>query len=250
MTDFAFLHGGGQGGWVWDETIAALRARAGDAVRCLALDAPGCGTKRGRDTSAIAFDDIARELVEDVRAAGLSDVVLVGHSQAGMELPQMAELAPGLFRRLVFVTCSAPLPGKTTLDQMGGGRHGEHPDEVGWPLDPATATMAERYRVMFCNDMDDDAAEAFLAKLGNDMWPPVCYSHRDWRRDHLAGIGVGYVLCERDMSLPPVWQEEFARRLHADRVVRVDAGHQVMNTQPDALAEVLLAEASLANEVF
>ena len=24
MTDFAFLHGGGQGGWVWDETIAAI----------------------------------------------------------------------------------------------------------------------------------------------------------------------------------------------------------------------------------
>ena len=94
MTDFVFLHGGGQGGWVWDETIAAMARQAGQAGqgahRYLALDAPGCGAKRDRDTSAIAFDDIARELVADVRAAGMADAVLVGHSQAGMELPQMA----------------------------------------------------------------------------------------------------------------------------------------------------------------
>jgi pimeloyl-ACP methyl ester carboxylesterase len=241
MTNFAFLHGGGQGGWVWAETIAAMQAAAD--VQCLALDAPGCGTKRDRDTSRIAFDDIARELVEDVRAAGLSDVVLVGHSQAGMEMPQMAELAPGLFRKLVFVTCSAPLPGKTTLDQMGMGLHGSHREQVGWPLDPLTSSMEDRYRVMFCNDMDDAAANAFLGKLGGDMWPQVCYEHSDWRRDHLAGMPVTYVKCLQDMSLPPAWQDRFAERLHADKVVAIEAGHQVMTTQPRALAALLLAEA-------
>ena len=57
--DFAFLHGGGQGGWVWDETIAAMKAQSGDANRYLALDVPGCGTKRERDTASIQFDEIA-----------------------------------------------------------------------------------------------------------------------------------------------------------------------------------------------
>lgn len=244
MTDFAFLHGGGQGGWVWADTISEMTMLSGGGARCLALDAPGCGTKRGRDVSAIAFDDIARELVADVRAAAMENVVLVGHSQAGMELPQMAEYAPGLFSHLVFVTCSAPLPGKTTLDQMGSGLHGEHPDEIGWPIDPATSDIPARFRAMFCNDMDDAQADAFLARLGQDMWPPSCYAHSDWRRDHLADMAVTYVLCERDMSLPPVWQETFAGRLHADTVLRIDAGHQVMNTRPAALAKLLLALAA------
>lgn len=244
MTDFAFLHGGGQGSWVWEETIAAMAAQSGGTARCLALDAPGCGTKRGRDTSAVAFDDIARELVADVEAAGMRDVVLVGHSQAGMELPQMAELAPGLFRKLAFVTCSAPLPGKTALEQMGNSLQGENEDEVGWPLDPAGSTMEERFRAMFCNDMDEAAATAFLGKLGKDMWPMCCYSHSDWRRDHLAEVPVTYVLCLQDQSLPPPWQVRFAQRLHADRIVRIEAGHQVMNTRPHALAEVLLAESA------
>jgi pimeloyl-ACP methyl ester carboxylesterase len=241
MTDFAFLHGGGQGGWVWAQTIAAIAAQSGGAARCLALDAPGCGARRGRDTSAITFAGIARELIADVEAAGLRDVVLVGHSQAGMTLPQMAEFAPRLFARLIYVTCSAPLPGVSTLAQMGQGRHGENVDEVGYPVD-AEATMAERFRAMFCNDMTAPQADAFLTKLGADMWPMVCYSHDDWRYDHLRAIPSSYVVCLRDRALPPAWQHRFADRLHARRIHRIDAGHQVMNTRPQALAEILLAE--------
>ena len=41
-TDFAFLHGGVQGGWVWTETLAALALQTGGAFgRALALDIPG-----------------------------------------------------------------------------------------------------------------------------------------------------------------------------------------------------------------
>lgn len=244
MTEFVFLHGGGQGGWVWDDTIAAITTQSNGTVRCLALDAPGCGAKRGRDTKIMEFADITRELVADIAASGFSDIVLVGHSQAGMNLPDIAALRSDLFSRLVFVTCSAPLPGKTTLDQMGLGLHGQYEHQVGWPVDPVTHSMAERYRIMFCNDMAPAQADAFLARLGGDMWPAVCYSHEDWQRDHLADIPVSYVLCLKDLSLPLAWQERFAERLHADRLIRIDAGHQVMNTRPQALAEALLADAS------
>jgi pimeloyl-ACP methyl ester carboxylesterase len=243
MTDFVFLHGGGQGSWVWDETIAALHSQSGGVHRTIALDAPGCGVKRGRDTSAIAFNEIAPELIADIEAAGLQDVVLVGHSQAGMTLPQMAELKPGLFRRLVYLTCSAPQPGKTTIEKMGNGLHGSHPDEVGWPVDPATTSMEDRFHAMFCNDMPDAEADSFLARLGKDMWPASCYSHCDWRYDHLNAMPSTFILCHRDMSLPPVWQERFAKQLHWERMVYLDAGHQAMNTRPQALAEILLAEA-------
>ena len=242
MSHFAFLHGGGQGSWVWDETIAAMAAQSGGAARCLALDAPGCGAQRDRDTGELAFADIARELIADIEAAGMSDVVLVGHSQAGMTMPQMAEFAPDLFSKLIFVTCSMPLPGKSTLDQMGSGQHGDKQDEVGWPVDPDSTSLEDRFRAMFCNDMSPAAGDAFLAKLGKDMWPPCCYSYSDWRCDHLAEMDVTYVLCLQDQALTPPWQVKFAHRLHADRIVRIEAGHQVMCTRPQGLAEVLLAE--------
>jgi pimeloyl-ACP methyl ester carboxylesterase len=96
---------------------------------------------------------------------------------------------------------------------------------------------------MFSNDMNDAATSAFMGKLGKDQWPACCYSYSDWKADHLAAMPVTYVRCLRDMALPPVWQSCFAERLHADRTVHLDAGHQAMNTRPHALAEILLAEA-------
>jgi pimeloyl-ACP methyl ester carboxylesterase len=241
MTDFAFLHGGGQGSWVWDETIAAIGLQA-DAARCLVLDVPGCGKKRSRDTDAIEMRDIGAELVADIAAAGMRDVVLVGHSQAGSTLPIMAEIAPELFRRIVFITCLASPPGRNSLEIMGSCRHGESDSEVGWPVDPQTATLEERFRAMFCNDMAPDEADTFLARLGKDSWPMKSYGYDQWRYDHLTDMPSTYVICLRDQSLPPAWQLRFAERFHADRLVRIDAGHQVMNTRPHTLAEVLLAE--------
>jgi hypothetical protein len=45
--------------------------------------------------------------------------------------------------------------------------------------------------------------------------------------------------------LIPAWQAIFAERLRVKRLLHIDAGHQVMNTRPEALAELLRVEASL-----
>lgn len=237
--NFVLLHGGGQGSWVWRELIDALAARSAD---CLTLDVPGCGTKRARDTSAIEFDDIAIELIAELEAAGAQDVILVGHSQAGQLIARMAERAPDLFGRLIYVTCSAPPDGTSVLELMGGCRHGESEDCVGYPLDPAAGPFEENFPIMFGNDMSAADRDAFLARLGPDNWPLSSYIHRDWRYSHLSSFPSTFVLCERDMALPPAWQERFAATLQVTNIVRIDAGHQVMNSQPEALADVLLAQ--------
>ncbi|MCE7796840.1 alpha/beta hydrolase [Sphingobium sufflavum] len=242
--NFMFLHGGGQGGWVWDRLINALRLQSGEDGGALrALDVPGCGTKRGRDTSALDFDGIVAELLADIEATGLRDIVLVGHSQAGTVMPKLAAARPGLFRRLVYVSCSSPLPGVTVPEMIGKGVQGQHADQVGWPVDPATSTRDERYRPMFCNDMDEGETVALLARLDGDVWPTSSYLARDWSYDHLATVPTSYVILLQDQALPAAWQERFAERFHADRVIRIDAGHQGMMTRPHALAEVLIAEA-------
>ena len=60
LVDFAFLHGAGQGGWVWRETIDALPRQEPDLVgRVLALDVPGCGLKREHPKPKFGPDEIA-----------------------------------------------------------------------------------------------------------------------------------------------------------------------------------------------
>jgi pimeloyl-ACP methyl ester carboxylesterase len=233
-TDFAFLHGGVQGGWVWTETLAALELQtAGAFGRALALDIPGCGAKRGRPTEGLDLDVIAAELAADIDAAGLSDVVLVGHSQAGTVLPRLLALRPRLFRRVVYVSCIAPLPGQTAITWR---------DEI--PA-PPMGELREVYLRLFCNDMAPDEAERFLARVGQDAWPEAAYTVADWRYEHLGAIPASYFVCLRDAAVPVPYQERFAARLKASSLVRFDSGHQLMNTRPHALAEALLREADL-----
>jgi pimeloyl-ACP methyl ester carboxylesterase len=239
--DYAFLHGGGQGSWVWDATIAALAAQSGGG-RALALDIPGCGTKRGRQTDQLTLDEVAAELIADLERSGMRDIVLVGHSQAGTVLPALLRRRPDLFRKLIYVSCCAPLPGQTIMQMIGTSRHGERDDEVGWPGDPTGAPGA-LYSQMFCNDMEAGEAKAFLERLGQDVWPPQAYAATDWSYEGLDAAPAAFVVCLRDGILPPPWQERFAERLNAKRLARIDAGHQVMNSRPHALAEILRLEA-------
>lgn len=244
--DLALLHGGGQGSWVWDETITALRAQGSEMFgNILALDIPGCGRKRARRADDLDPHAVARELIDDLERAGMKNVVLVGHSLAGNVLPRLADLRPDLFRRLVYVSCSVPLPGQTVLQLIGNGLHGSNENEVGWPVDPRTTSMHDRYDAMFCNDMTAAQKQMFLAGLDQDHWPHTYFAATDFKFEQLGVVPATYVVCLQDRILPVTWQERFAERFHARRVVRIDAGHQVMTTRPHALAEVLRHEAGV-----
>ncbi len=244
MINFAFLHGGGQGGWVWQDTIAELNKQTtGKFGKALTLDVPGCGEKRDKETSTLTFTSIIDELIADLDSTGMTDMVLVGHSQAGNVMPFMAARRPDLFRRLMYVTCSIPLPGQTPLEMIGDQVQGSNDEQVGWPVDPKTTSAQERLKIMFCNDMDEQQARDFMGKIGKDQWPMSSYTETRWQFEHTGEVPATYVLCQQDNSLPVAWQETFADRLHAEKIVRVDAGHQVMNTQPGVLAKILLEEA-------
>jgi pimeloyl-ACP methyl ester carboxylesterase len=244
MSEFVFLHGGRQGSWVWREVIEAMAQQAGAAApRMLALDVPGCGVKCDRDVSGLSIPQVVDDLAGDLDRAGVTDAVIVGHSQAGTVLPSLIAARPKALRRAVYVTCCAPAPGQTVGDMMGPGLHGADAETVGWPKPFASTDWSELLLAMFCNDMDEPTLARFLAQLGKDDWPPACGgAFRDWTYDQ--GAPSTYVVALQDQSLPAAWQERFAARFGCERLQRIDAGHQLMQTRPQALAEVLLAEAA------
>jgi len=242
MADFIFQHGGGQGGWIWDETIAALERQSGGTARCLALDVPGCGAKRGRDTAQMTFDDIIAELSADIAAAGFDKPLLVGHSQAGQIMPKLELAMPGAFARHVYVSCIANANGHAIGDMMILQIQQDPEGPLAKVFLDPDCTPRERFRVMFVNDMAREEQEVFLDKLEKDAWPPIAYSETNWAYDHLADVPSTYVLCLQDQVLTPHWQRIFAERFRCDSLVHIDAAHQVQNTRPEALAEVLLAE--------
>ena len=247
LRDIVLLHGGGQGGWVWDETIEAMRIEAGNSAgRILTLDVPGCGEKRGRDTSGINVPDVIDVLSAELDANNIRDALLVGHSQGGTLLPGLVASRSDRIARVVYFTCAAPSRGQTVVQMMGRGIHGSAENEVGWPRDPETTPPAELFPAAFCNDMNDELARTFATKLGMDNWPAACgNAWTNWDYDAARHVPATYVIALADNILPVPWQERFAARVNASRLVHIDSGHQGMITRPFSLAEILITESLL-----
>lgn len=243
--DIAFIHGGGQGSWVWADTIAALKMQWGEALgKILALDIPGCGKKRGRALADLQPSDVARELIADIEEAELKNIILVGHSLGGNVMPALTELRPDLFKRLIYVSCSIPKHGQTVIELMGNGLHGSDDNEVGWPVDRTTTSQHERCYAMYCNDMSDEQKSAFMANHHGDEWPMSFFTTKHFDFKTIGVVPATYVICMADGSLPVTWQRKFAERFKAERLIHIDAGHQAMITRPHALAEIIRHEAA------
>ena len=105
MFNYVLVHGGWHGGWCWQQ-VAGLLRQQGHAVYCptltgLAERAHLIDCVQGPDTHV---DDIANLIIwED-----LSDVILVGHSYAGLVITGVATRIAQRIRHLVYLDAFVP----------------------------------------------------------------------------------------------------------------------------------------------
>ncbi|WP_410670852.1 alpha/beta hydrolase [Amycolatopsis sp. cmx-4-68] len=115
MTNFLLVHGAWHSGRCWDRVVPLLAA-AGHRVLAPSLTGYGdrahlLGPDVGLDTHV---DDIAG-LIETER---LDDVVLVGHSYAGLVISSVANRLPDRIAHLVYLDAMVPEDGETAVDVM------------------------------------------------------------------------------------------------------------------------------------
>lgn len=235
-----FLHGGNHGSWCWKRLLAELMPRVGPAHTIL-LDMPGCGTKRGQSAAGMTLADIVAELNGELRAAGVFDGVLIGHSIAGALMPMLIAADPTLYASAIYLASCAPLEGQTVAAMMGGGRHGSDPESVGFPLDPVTTTLDAQLRAMFCEGMTGEMIDWLLKEVALDMTPEAVMAEPISRSRYPEAMPATYILTLRDGILPVAWQRRFAGRLGCSGVVEIDTPHEPFLSHPAYLAETLSA---------
>ena len=232
---FVLVHGGGYDHRCWDPL---LRYLPGDTV---AIDLPGRGN-RPAALDTLRVSDFVDAVVDELTSRELADVVLVGHSLAGITLPGVAVRAPDRIAQLAFVSCAIPPPGTSMMAALGdlSPAAAELVARLGNDLVAADGTLhPDMARAMFCNDMDD---EQF--RFAIDVMVPESSSVI---AEVLSGTGLPpalpctYVRLLQDASLTLETQDEMLSRLGEPQVIDLDAGHMAMITQPAALAAILRA---------
>ncbi len=125
---FVFVHGSWHGAWCWSQTMNLL-TQAG--YPCAAVDLPGHGIDAqfpasylqtpqnlgslATEPSPLAgikqevYTNHVLKVIRGLAAAGSGPMILVGHSQGGVTITAVAEAAPELVRKLVYLTAFLPV---------------------------------------------------------------------------------------------------------------------------------------------
>jgi pimeloyl-ACP methyl ester carboxylesterase len=224
MTNFVLVAGAWLGAWVWDEVAAELRT-AGHDVHPLTLS--GLAEKQN---SPAGQQTHVQDIIEEVERLDLRDVVLVGHSYAGVPAGQAAERIGDRLARVVLVDANVAVDGESFLS--------------GWPSDHVRQAIAEHdgyWPPLTAEDfagqgLTDDQIARIVAGAtphpGATLTEPAVLARP---LDELPGT---YVKCLLDGDEP--WGAA-ADLLKSERweLVRLDTGHWPMVSQPRELARVL-----------
>lgn len=239
MAHFLLVHGAWHGAWCWREVAAAL-VRAGHRAHAVTL------TGVGERAHLLRADIDLETHIADVRGAiemeELQQVVLVGHSYAGMLTTAVADRMPDALSHLVYVDAVVPKPGESwSSTHAPGTRQARLAAARASPLfafpppDPVVFGLSGPDYEWVKRRQTPHPGHTYEAPLDFDV-------HR------VASVPRTFVSCTApalatiDSIRPRVHSAAFwgGAWLPGSRVVEMQTGHDPMISRPQDLTQLLL----------
>ncbi|GAB1340410.1 alpha/beta fold hydrolase [Streptomyces sp. E-15] len=232
MATFLLVHGAWHNGRSWDRVVPLLEA-AGHRV--LAPSLTGYGDKAHLLSPEIGLGTHIDDVVGLIEDEHLHDVVLVGHSYAGMVISGVANRVPKRIAHLVFLDAMVPEDGETAVDVLPVTKQLIDLAVDGWRVPP----MPESPPPLGLFGVTDPDDLAWLRSMLSDQ--PVRCLREPVLLDEPAArtIPRTHIHClegrPADITRRPVPAGE--------RVRELPTGHDCMITMPVELTALLLETA-------
>lgn len=227
---FVLVPGAWCGAWCWTPVAERLTA-AGYAAHALSLT--GLGERRHLLSSAISLETHIMDVVNLARYGDLDDIILVGHSYAGVVLTGAAERMADCLRHLVYLDAMLPFSGECAFDLLppeDAGRRrkaAEHDGGVSMPVPTGGHFAVAGMKEWFFRHMTPQPLPPYAGRL-------------DLKGQPGNGVPATYIQC-MPAHLPAIClSAERARQLPGWRVVEIASGHNVHLHRPDDIARLLI----------
>lgn len=228
MSTYVLLHGAYLGGWVYNRVTPHLRA-AGHTVFTPTLD--GCAERHHALRPGIDTESQAAEVAEMLFFEDLQDVVLFGTSTGGMVACRVAEIARERIGRIVLADALLLFDGECVSDQF------KPPANIATDLGVCPSP--------------EDAANRMFASLSGETkkWALARYRPHPiaamqarvkldnfWQQRWNASV----IWCKQSANPPVSHLRRAADTLKASWH-ELDTGHYPMLTEPEKLAQLMMA---------
>ncbi|MCH2202013.1 MAG: alpha/beta fold hydrolase [Fuerstiella sp.] len=234
MSTYLLVHGAWHGGWCWKRVSSLLRA-AGHDVFTPTLS--GLGERQHLMTRDIGLETHIQDVLGVLEFEDLRQVILVGHSYAGMVIAGVAERAADRIARMVYLDAFVPEDGKSLADYQ--------PPEIWQMFEEKTETEGDGFRLpcLFPIEAFGVTGEDDLAWVRPRLTPHPLKTKSDTVQlgnPETSHIAHSYIYC----SDPAVGVfDQFASRVQHDAswtYSELATGHDAMITAPDRLTKLLL----------
>lgn len=237
MSTFVLVHGAWQSTGTWDLLVPLLQKHGHRAITPVLR---GLGT----DRSNLSSDVTLQQHVEDISlklATAEEEVVLVGHSYAGMVICGAAESYPAKAKRLVFLDAFIPDDGQSVLNLLPPGTGDyfrivarEHGD--GWRL-PGGEGQLDLW------GLKPGKARDFVRERLCDFSLRCFEEPLRLKKNHKAHIPATFVSCVAEGYPARPFFEPFANKARACgwQVHEVNTGHDCHVENPGEIAQILLS---------
>jgi pimeloyl-ACP methyl ester carboxylesterase len=225
------VHGAWHGAWCWPRVAERLRA---DGHRVFAPTLTGLGERRHLLTPAVDVDTHIRDVLGLLEAEELEDVVLAGHSYAGMVITGVAARAKKRLRQLVYLDALIVNDGESWAEAF--------PPDVA-EARRKSATMIDGVKTLPAPDPAiygfADAADTEWVRRRMTPHPYAAFELKNrWGGPVGNGVSKVYVDCTKPAlgALNSMKQQ----RLAGWEVIALATGHDLMVSAPEETARILL----------
>jgi pimeloyl-ACP methyl ester carboxylesterase len=239
MSTFVLVHGAWQSTGTWDLLVPLL---AKDGHKVITPILSGLGSDQGRLSPEITL----KQHIDDVSVAvskSQDDVILVGHSYAGMIISGVAETIPSQVRRLVYLDAFIPEDRQSALDLL--------PPDIGTYFRTLARDHGDGWRLPGGDGQLDlwglkpgDARDFVRARLCD--FSLRCFEEPiRLPANRKASVPATFVACVAEGYPARPFFDPFAKKARASgcQIAELETGHDCHVERPGEVTSILLSVA-------